>query len=95
VEATCVESDVPVASAYTVTDIVSDEQVAARGDIVTVDDPVLGPVRQQAPFPRMVGASPVVPSGAPRLGEHNREIWCDLVGLSEAELADLASAGIV
>jgi crotonobetainyl-CoA:carnitine CoA-transferase CaiB-like acyl-CoA transferase len=95
VEATCVDSDVPVASAYTVADIVSDAQVAARGDIVTVDDPVLGPVRQQAPFPRMVGASPVIPSGAPRLGEHNREVWCDLVGLSEAELADLAAEGIV
>jgi succinyl-CoA--D-citramalate CoA-transferase len=95
VEATCVAADVPVASAYTVADIVSDEQVSARGDVVTVEDPVLGPVRQQAPFPRMVGAPPVVPSGAPRLGEHNRDIWCDLVGLSEDELAGLAAEGIV
>jgi crotonobetainyl-CoA:carnitine CoA-transferase CaiB-like acyl-CoA transferase len=95
VEAICVEADVPVASAYTVADIVSDEQVAARGDLVTVDDPVVGPVRQQAPFPRMAGASPVVPSGAPRLGEHNNEVWCDLVGLSEAELAELAAEGVV
>jgi formyl-CoA transferase len=95
IEATCVAADVPVASAYTVADIVSDEQVSARGDVVTVEDPVLGPVRQQAPFPRMVGAPPVVPSGAPRLGEHNREIWCDLVGLSEDELAGLAAEGIV
>jgi crotonobetainyl-CoA:carnitine CoA-transferase CaiB-like acyl-CoA transferase len=84
-----------VASAYSVADIVSDEQVAARGDIVTVDDPVLGPLRQQAPFPRVVGTPPVVPSGAPRLGEHNREIWCDLVGLSADELAELAADGIV
>ncbi|HWC40207.1 MAG TPA: CaiB/BaiF CoA-transferase family protein [Acidimicrobiales bacterium] len=95
VEATCVAADVPVASAYTVADIVADEQVAARGDLVTVEDPVLGPVRQQAPFPRMVGAPPVVPSGAPRLGEHNRDVWCDLVGLSEDELAGLAAEGIV
>jgi crotonobetainyl-CoA:carnitine CoA-transferase CaiB-like acyl-CoA transferase len=95
IEAACVASDVPVASAYSVADIVSDEQVAARGDLVTVDDPVLGPIRQQAPVPRLVGSPPVVPSGAPRLGEHNREIWCDLVGLSEAELADLAADGIV
>lgn len=95
VEAACVAADVPVASAYSVADIVSDEQVAARGDLVTVDDPVLGPIRQQAPVPRVVGAPPCVPSGAPRLGEHNREVWCDLVGLSEAELADLAADGIV
>jgi crotonobetainyl-CoA:carnitine CoA-transferase CaiB-like acyl-CoA transferase len=95
VEATCVAADVPVASAYTVADIVSDEQVAARGDIVTVQDPVVGPVRQQAPFPRMVGAPAAVPSGAPRLGEHNRDVWCDLVGLSGDELAGLAGEGIV
>ncbi len=95
IEATCVAADVPVASAYTVADIVSDEQVVARGDLVTVKDPVLGPVRQQAPFPRMVGAPPAVPSGAPRLGEHNRDVWCDLVGLSEEELAALAAEGIV
>ncbi len=95
VEAACVDADVPVASAYSVADIVADEQVAARGDLVTVDDPVLGAVRQQAPFPRVVGTPTVVPTGAPRLGEHNREVWCDLVGLSEAELADLEAGGVV
>jgi crotonobetainyl-CoA:carnitine CoA-transferase CaiB-like acyl-CoA transferase len=36
-----------------------------------------------------------VPRGAPRLGEHNREVWCDLVGLSDDELADLESRGVV
>ncbi len=95
VEALCVELDVPVARAYSVADIVADEQVAARGDLVTVHDPVLGAVRQQAPFPRAVGTPPVAPTGAPRLGEHNREIWCDLVGLSEGELADLREHGVV
>jgi crotonobetainyl-CoA:carnitine CoA-transferase CaiB-like acyl-CoA transferase len=95
VEVVCVDADVPVASAYSVADIVADEQVAARGDLVTVDDPVLGAVRQQAPFPRVVGTPTVVPTGAPRLGEHNREVWCDLVGLSEAELADLEAGGVV
>lgn len=95
VEATCVDADVPVATAYTVADIVADEQVAARGDIVTVDDPVLGPVRQQAPFPRVVGTQPMAPSGAPRLGEHNRQIWCDLVGLSRDELDAYAAEGII
>jgi crotonobetainyl-CoA:carnitine CoA-transferase CaiB-like acyl-CoA transferase len=95
VEVACVAADVPVASAYSVADIVADEQVAARGDLVTVDDPVLGGIRQQAPFPRVVGSPTVVPTGAPRLGEHNREVWCDLVGLSEAELADLEAGGVV
>ena len=32
---------------------------------------------------------------AAALGEHNRDVWCGLVGLSEAELDDLVARGIV
>ncbi len=60
--------DVPVATAYTAADMFTDAQFAARGDLVAVDDPVIGAVRQQAPYPRFVGQSMPVPSGAPVLG---------------------------
>src|SRR3954470_187729 len=69
VEAACVAHDVPVATAYTAVDIFADPHIAARGDLVSVDDPVLGAVRQQAPFPRFAGERPVAPSGAPTLGQ--------------------------
>ena len=52
-------------------------------------------MRQQAPFPRLTKKPTPVPTGAPRLGEHNHEVWCDLVGLSEDELADLTARGVV
>ena len=68
VEAACVEHDVPVATAYTAVDIFNDAHMAARGDLVTVDDPVLGPVRQQAPFPRFVGLA----TGRPVRRSHAR-----------------------
>jgi crotonobetainyl-CoA:carnitine CoA-transferase CaiB-like acyl-CoA transferase len=95
VEARCVEHDVPVATAYTAADIFADPHVAARGDLVTVDDPVAGPMRQQAPFPRFAGAAPVAPSGAPRLGEHTREVLTDLLGLGDDEIDALAADGVV
>lgn len=91
----CVATDVPVGTAYSAADIFADPHMAARGDLVTVDDPVIGAVRQQAPFPRLGPGAPPAPSGAPTLGQHNREVWCDLVGLSEDELAALVGAGIV
>ncbi|MCI0344306.1 MAG: CoA transferase, partial [Chloroflexi bacterium] len=94
VEARCVEHDVPVATAYTAADIFADPHVAARGDLVTVDDPVLGPVRQQAPFPRFVGERPAAPAGAPRLGEHTRETLGSILGLGDEELDRLAADGI-
>jgi crotonobetainyl-CoA:carnitine CoA-transferase CaiB-like acyl-CoA transferase len=90
-----VEHDVPVGTAYSAADIFNDPHMAARGDLVSIDDPVIGPVRQQAPFPRLAKHPSPAPSGAPRLGQHNREVWCDLVGLSTDELADLGSRGVV
>jgi formyl-CoA transferase len=95
VERRCVACDVPVGRAYSAADIFGDPHMAERGDLVTVDDPVIGPVRQQAPFPRRAGDPPAAPSGAPRLGQHNQEIWCGLVGLSAEELAAYQAEGVV
>lgn len=94
VEESCVANDVPVATAYTAADIFADPHMAARGDLVTVDDPVIGPVRQQAPFPRRAGEPVVAPSGAPRLGEHTDQVLASL-GLTDGEIRDLRSRGIV
>src|SRR6202166_594881 len=82
VESACVAHDVPVATAYTARDIALDPHFAARHDLIAVDDPVLGRLRQQAPYPRLAGESSPAPGGAPELGAHHREVWCDLVGLS-------------
>ncbi|HEY3191115.1 MAG TPA: CoA transferase, partial [Solirubrobacteraceae bacterium] len=43
---------VPFGVAYSVADIFADPHVAAREDIVQVDDPVAGPVRMQGVYPR-------------------------------------------
>jgi crotonobetainyl-CoA:carnitine CoA-transferase CaiB-like acyl-CoA transferase len=84
-----VAHEVPFGVAYSVADIFADAHVAARGDIVTVDDPVIGPVRMQGVYPRFSRTPGGVPSGAPRLGAHNREVYCGLLGLSADELAKL------
>jgi formyl-CoA transferase len=51
-------------------------------------------MRQQAPFPRFAGEAPATPAGAPRLGEHTRAVLGAL-GLSDAELDVLQSAGVI
>jgi len=90
-----VQFDVPVATAYTAVEIATDAHFAARHDLVTVDDPVLGAVRQQAPYPRLVGERGTTPSGAPTLGADNVEVWCDVVGLTPVEFDGLQARGIV
>ncbi len=95
IERRCVAHDVPVGTAYSAADIFADPHMAERGDLIAVEDPVIGAVRQQAPFPRFVGEPPVHPVGAPRLGEHNREVWCGLVGLTTDELEALEREQVV
>ncbi|HKF91858.1 MAG TPA: CaiB/BaiF CoA-transferase family protein [Acidimicrobiia bacterium] len=95
IERACVDCDVPVATAYTAADMFADPHFGARGDLVEVDDPVAGTMRQQAPFPRFTGEPPAAPSGAPRLGAHTREVLGDVLGLSTGELDALAADGVI
>ena len=94
VERRCTDADVPVATAYTAADIFSDPHIAARGDLIEVADPVIGAVRQQAPYPRFVGEPPTAPVGAPRLGAHSDEVLASL-GYSPGEIGELRAAGAV
>ena len=95
IEARCVACDVPVGTVYDAADLASDDHVVARGDICTVDDPVIGPVRQQTPFPRFGAEPPRPPVGAPRLGEHTDEVLGSLLGLSSTELAALRADKVI
>ena len=57
-------NEVPFGVAYSVADIFTDPHIASRGDIVSVDDPVIGPVRMQGVYPRF-SKTPPNPRAAP------------------------------
>ncbi|MHB1503118.1 MAG: CaiB/BaiF CoA transferase family protein [Acidimicrobiales bacterium] len=95
IELACIAHDVPVATAYTARDIATDRHFEARGDLVRVADPVLGPLLQQAPYPRLDGKRPEAPRGAPLLGADNEEIWGGLLGVSKRQLAELTAKGVL
>jgi crotonobetainyl-CoA:carnitine CoA-transferase CaiB-like acyl-CoA transferase len=94
-EEVCVAHGVPVGVAYDAAEIIADPHVVARGDLVEVDDPFAGPHLQQAPFPRLDHRRPASPTPAPSLGQHNREVWCDLVGVGDDEFAAYVEAGVI
>lgn len=88
---------VVVGPVNTVAEVVRDEQFLARGMIVPhtvpgVDDTVLGP----GVVP-VLDATPgsVRRAGAPEPGFDNPGVYVDLLGLSEEQLADLSSRGVV
>jgi crotonobetainyl-CoA:carnitine CoA-transferase CaiB-like acyl-CoA transferase len=92
---TLVEAGVAAAKVYSAADIVADPHYAAREDIVTVDDPVVGPIKQPAPIPKLSRTPGRIYRAAPAKGEHNAEIYGGWLGLDEGCLAELRDAGII
>jgi crotonobetainyl-CoA:carnitine CoA-transferase CaiB-like acyl-CoA transferase len=73
-------------------DLLKDEQFVERGFFVERDHPVVGS------FPQIGAAfsmsdTPLKIERAPLLGEHNVEVFCDLLGYSQTDLALLREQG--
>jgi len=94
-EAVLVAAEVPVTRAHSIADIAADPHYAARNDIVEVDDPTIGPLRMQAVYPRLSETPGRIQRGAPKLGAHNREVYGGVLGLSDAEIAELEGEGVI
>jgi len=95
IERILVAAEVPVSRAFSIRDIFADPHYAARGDIVEVDDPTIGPVKMQGVYPRFSRTPGSIRRGAPRLGEHNREVYGGVVGLGDEELEALEREGVI
>jgi formyl-CoA transferase len=70
----------------------ADPQVRARGMIVDVDHPTLGPLRALGSPLKMSETPPRVDRRAPLLGEHTREVLRE-VGCSDEEIAAVIAEG--
>jgi succinyl-CoA---D-citramalate CoA-transferase len=95
IEAVMNAAQVPVCRAFSIREIFEDPHYAARGDIVEVEDPEIGPVKMQAVYPRLSRTPGSVRRGAPKLGEHNDEVYRGVLGLAEDELEALRREGVV
>jgi len=92
---TFLDARIPVAPVNTVADIVADPHVQARRDIVTVDDPDLGPIRMVAPLARLSDTPAEIRWAGPALGAHTEEVYREWLGLSDDELAELRAGGVI
>ncbi|GIE90263.1 CaiB/BaiF CoA transferase family protein [Actinoplanes regularis] len=89
------EAGVPAGGIYTAEDIIADPHVQAREAVVTVDHPELGPLKMQNVAPRLSATPGSVKWPGPALGASNQEVYQGILGLTDAELADLRSRGII
>lgn len=86
--------DIPLCAVKNIQEVVEDPHVAARGMIVDVEYPegragLFG-------TPIKLSRTPAGAHGlAPRVGQHNQQVYADLLGLDDAELARLKAVGAI
>ncbi len=89
------EASVPAGKLFTARDMMEDPHYEARGNVVTVDDPEIGPFPMQNVVPRLTETPGEVRWTGPALGQHNDEVMGEVLGLAEKEREGLRERGIV
>ena len=78
---------VPSSRIYTAADIVGDPHYRARDMVLEVESPTLGgePLAMVGVVPKLSETPGVVRRGGPTLGEHNSQVWGELLGLPRVD----------
>ena len=91
------EAGIPSCKIYSAADIVQDKQYQARDAVRSVPDPIFGEyILQPGPVPRFTGGpSESIAWPGPAIGAHNAEVYQNLLGMSDADLARLKNNGTI
>jgi crotonobetainyl-CoA:carnitine CoA-transferase CaiB-like acyl-CoA transferase len=90
-----IAAGVPAAPVANPGNISQNPQLASRGFFESLDHPVVGSQPTPGlPF-RYASVERWLRFAAPTMGQHNREILCDLLGLPESELESLTAEGVI
>lgn len=77
-------------------DIVADEHMSSRRNLIDVYDPNLGrTIKMQAPVPRFDRTPGAVKRPGPEVGQDTEDVLTSLLSISQDDLASLRAAGIV
>ena len=87
--------DVPVAPIYTIDEAVNDPHYTERGMIVTVNHAIAGPMKLCGPTIKFSRTPCKVDKAGPVIGEHNKEVYEDFLGLKEDELKRLGEMKVI
>jgi formyl-CoA transferase len=88
------EAGVPCSAVFDTLELTEDPHLNKREVIVEIDHPTRGKYRMPG-WPVRMGESHVSAQPAPLLGQHNEQVYGDLLGLGEDELGRLSTEGII
>jgi len=89
------DARIPVAPVNDLASLAADPHVVARGDLVVLDDPELGPVQMVAPAPRLSATPAEIRWAGPALGAHNDEVYAEWLDLGGDAVTKLRESGVI
>ena len=96
VDALMIANSIPAGRVYRAPEMIADPHFQARRSIIEVATERFGPLKMQGTFPRLSATPSSVRRPAPsKVGQHNAEIYGELLGLDRAALAALEQAGAI
>lgn len=89
------ERDIVAGPVYSASDIIADEHIAARQNLVSVPDGTGADVLMPNVVPKLETTPGSVRWAGPALGQHSDEVLTECLALSEAELDELRAEGVI
>ncbi|CAM3257221.1 CoA transferase [Nocardioides dubius] len=89
------DGGVPAGRIYKAADMLEDPHFQARDSIVQVPDQTFGQLRMQNVVPKLSATPGAIRWTGPDLGQHNDEVFGDLLGIPAEQRASLAERGII
>jgi formyl-CoA transferase len=89
------DSGIPSGKIYRAPEMLADPHFIARQAIVSTAHPKFGQLRMQNVAPKLSLTPGSVRSAAPELGQHNEQVYGQLLGYSARRIAELQAAGII
>ena len=91
----CNGFEVPCGPVNSIAEIFADPHYRARENIAFVKDPRVGEIAMPNVCPRLSDTPGAIAWLGPRLGQHNGDVYCGLLGLSEGELRALQDQEVI
>lgn len=96
VDALMIAYSIPAGRVYRAPEMIDDPHFKAREAIIEVETERFGPLKMQNAFPKFSGTPSSVRRAAPsKVGQHNAEIYGELLGLGTDDLAALDAIGAI
>jgi formyl-CoA transferase len=95
-DALMTDYSIPAGRVYRAPEMLADPHFKAREAIIEVETERFGKLKMQNAFPKLSATPSGVRQPAPSfVGQHNAEIYGELLGMSAAEMDSLKAAGVI